>query len=106
MQINILSYEDIEDHTSSIVHANATSPRPRLPYRPLDPSSAMKTSTRVIHAALSMQTPPALGHDYPTDPWIQQDYFESHRKTFIGEPLYFNRTYPSEINQAGVGAYE
>ncbi|KAJ8107639.1 hypothetical protein OPT61_g8726 [Boeremia exigua] len=36
------------------------------------------------------QTPPAVGNGYPTDNWIQQDYFESHRETFAEEPLDFN----------------
>ncbi|KAF2854692.1 C6 sexual development transcription factor-like protein NosA [Plenodomus tracheiphilus IPT5] len=33
------------------------------------------------------QTPPAVGHIYPTDSWIQQDYFESRRESFAEEPL-------------------
>lgn len=33
------------------------------------------------------QTPPAVGHIYPTDNWIQQDYFESRRESFAEEPL-------------------
>jgi hypothetical protein len=35
------------------------------------------------------QTPPAIGHIYPTDSWIQQDYFESRRESFTEEPLDF-----------------
>ncbi|KAJ4370645.1 DNA-binding transcriptional regulator ume6 [Neocucurbitaria cava] len=35
------------------------------------------------------QTPPAVGHIYPTDNWIQQDYFESRRESFTEEPLDF-----------------
>lgn len=35
------------------------------------------------------QTPPAVGHMYPTDNWIQQDYFESRRESFAEEPLDF-----------------
>ncbi|OAL53235.1 hypothetical protein IQ07DRAFT_354492 [Pyrenochaeta sp. DS3sAY3a] len=35
------------------------------------------------------QTPPAVGHIYPTDNWIQQDYFESRRESFTEEPLEF-----------------
>ena len=36
------------------------------------------------------QTPPAVGHSYPTDNWVQQDYFESNRESFVEEPLDFN----------------
>ncbi|XPT02080.1 DNA-binding transcriptional regulator ume6 [Ascochyta lentis] len=36
------------------------------------------------------QTPPAVGQGYPTDNWVQQDYFESHRESFAEEPLEFN----------------
>ena len=35
------------------------------------------------------QTPPAVGQIYPTDSWIQQDYFESRRESFTEEPLDF-----------------
>lgn len=35
------------------------------------------------------QTPPAVGHIYPTENWIQQDYFESRRESFTEEPLDF-----------------
>ncbi|KAL6706863.1 DNA-binding transcriptional regulator ume6 [Coniothyrium glycines] len=35
------------------------------------------------------QTPPAVGHIYPTENWIQQDYFESRRESFAEEPLEF-----------------
>lgn len=35
------------------------------------------------------QTPPAVGQMYPTDNWIQQDYFESRRESFAEEPLDF-----------------
>jgi hypothetical protein len=34
-------------------------------------------------------TPPAVGHIYPNDSWIQQDYFESRRESFTEEPLDF-----------------
>jgi hypothetical protein len=32
-------------------------------------------------------TPPAVSQMYPTDNWIQQDYFESRRESFTEEPL-------------------
>ena len=34
-------------------------------------------------------TPPAVGQGYPTDNWIQQDYFESRRESFAEEPIDF-----------------
>jgi hypothetical protein len=34
-------------------------------------------------------TPPAIGQGYPTDNWIQQDYFESRRESFAEEPIDF-----------------
>lgn len=36
------------------------------------------------------QTPPAVGHAYPTDNWVQQDYFESRRESFAEGPLDFS----------------
>lgn len=33
------------------------------------------------------QTPPGPGHMYPTDSWIQQDYFESRCESFADEPF-------------------
>ncbi|KAH6612453.1 fungal-specific transcription factor domain-containing protein [Boeremia exigua] len=38
------------------------------------------------------QTPPAV-NGFPTDNWIQQDYFESHREAFADEPLDFCSTF-------------
>lgn len=35
------------------------------------------------------QAPPVVGHPFPTDNWIQQDYFESRRESFAEEPLDF-----------------
>ncbi|KAF1965774.1 hypothetical protein BU23DRAFT_488492 [Bimuria novae-zelandiae CBS 107.79] len=35
------------------------------------------------------QTPPVTGHPFPTENWIQQDYFESRRESFAEEPLDF-----------------
>ncbi|KAF9730800.1 hypothetical protein PMIN06_012134 [Paraphaeosphaeria minitans] len=35
------------------------------------------------------QTPPVTGHPFPTENWIQQDYFESRRESFAEEPVDF-----------------
>ncbi|ORX96079.1 fungal-specific transcription factor domain-domain-containing protein [Clohesyomyces aquaticus] len=35
------------------------------------------------------QAPPVVGHPFPTENWIQQDYFESRRESFAEEPLDF-----------------
>jgi hypothetical protein len=35
------------------------------------------------------QAPPVVGHPFPTDNWVQQDYFESRRESFAEEPLDF-----------------
>ncbi|KAJ4300908.1 DNA-binding transcriptional regulator ume6 [Kalmusia sp. IMI 367209] len=35
------------------------------------------------------QTPPVTGHPFPTENWIQQDYFESRRESYAEEPLDF-----------------
>ncbi|CAA9962311.1 hypothetical protein CFE70_005726 [Pyrenophora teres f. teres 0-1] len=35
------------------------------------------------------QTPPAVSNVFPTENWIQQDYFESRRESFTEEPLEF-----------------
>lgn len=35
------------------------------------------------------QAPPIPGHPFPTENWVQQDYFESRRESFAEEPLDF-----------------
>lgn len=35
------------------------------------------------------QTPPIVGHQFATENWIQQDYFESRRESYTEEPLNF-----------------
>ncbi|KAF2749629.1 C6 sexual development transcription factor-like protein NosA [Sporormia fimetaria CBS 119925] len=35
------------------------------------------------------QVPPVVGHQFPTENWVQQDYFESRRESFTEEPLDF-----------------
>ena len=38
----------------------------------------------------TFQVPPVPGNPFPTENWIQQDYFESRRESFAEEPLDFN----------------
>ncbi|KAF2795622.1 hypothetical protein K505DRAFT_416313 [Melanomma pulvis-pyrius CBS 109.77] len=35
------------------------------------------------------QAPPVIGDPFPTENWVQQDYFESRRESFAEEPLDF-----------------
>ncbi|KAF1998091.1 hypothetical protein P154DRAFT_439891 [Amniculicola lignicola CBS 123094] len=35
------------------------------------------------------QAPPVVGHPFPTENWIQQDYYESRRESFAEEPIDF-----------------
>ncbi|OCL09490.1 hypothetical protein AOQ84DRAFT_20852 [Glonium stellatum] len=38
----------------------------------------------------TFQAPPVPGNPFPTENWVQQDYFESRRESFAEEPLDFN----------------
>jgi C6 transcription factor Pro1 len=53
----------------------------------IDDITTRRDST--ISTYSTYQAPPVMGNPFPTENWIQQEYYESRRESFVEEPLDF-----------------